>query len=222
MRVPGSEPLGSEGRVFLDLAAVEAGLADCLAIEARLFAAGEPRPGKPGADDHRLGRAALGGVIGRLGGNLRADDLTFPHPRYSLTHSAGWAVALGVNAPELLGVGIDLELDRVPDPRSARFFLTGAEETWWAALPAVRRSSQLLRLWTVKEALFKADPANAATGLADYHLERPGLDAGPALRTGAGTGNAVEVPARFGYAAFPFARGCLSVAILTRAREIQC
>jgi hypothetical protein len=205
--------------MFLDLAAVEAGLADRLAIEARLFAAGEV-----GANDHQLGRAALGGLIGRLGGNQRADDLAFPHPRYSLTHSAGWAVAVGVTSPDLLGIGIDLELDRTPDLRSARFFLNGAEETWWAALPKTRRSSELLRLWTIKEALFKADPANASTCLADYHLEQPGLDVGPALRAGSGaaTGNRVGASARFGYAAFPFARGCLSVAILTRPRGNRC
>ncbi|MGH3714904.1 MAG: AMP-binding protein [Micromonosporaceae bacterium] len=82
----------------------------------------------------------------------------------SLSHSAEYAVAavlIGAGPP-VLGVGVDLELDRAPGPRTIPFFLTDAEREWTASLPATEQPAELLRLWTVKEALFKADPGSTS------------------------------------------------------------
>jgi hypothetical protein len=86
--------------------------------------------------------------------------LAFPHPRLSLTHSAGVAVAawLAVD-PErsVSGIGVDYEAMRPMRDGTARFYLADAER---AALGPNPREGDLLRLWTVKEALFKANPGN--------------------------------------------------------------
>ena len=63
---------------------------------------------------------------------------------------------------------------------AARFFLTGVECSWMASLPGAHRSAELLRLWTVKEALFKADLCNAGRTLRDYRVHDPRAVAGRA------------------------------------------
>ena len=68
------------------------------------------------------------------------------------------------------GVGIDLERRRVPS-RAVRFFLNEAERQWIASV--ANPEPHLLRIWTIKEALFKANPENEDTILADYSLEDP-------------------------------------------------
>jgi len=66
------------------------------------------------------------------------------------------------------------------------------------------REKMLHRLWTVKEATFKADPENAGKTLRDYGLADPGFVAGKARR-----GDRV-----FYYASFEVPDGFLSVAVL--------
>jgi acyl carrier protein/phosphopantetheinyl transferase len=123
---------------------------------------------------------------------------SLPSASVSLTHSAELAVAAVACAP-VAGVGVDLELDRKPDPRTARFFLSADESAWAAGRPA-----ELLRLWTVKEALFKADPDNAGTVLADYLVADPAARRGRAHRDGH----------TFRYATTQLRRGALTVAVL--------
>lgn len=114
-------------------------------------------PDGPWQRDWLLGRAAL-----KAHGIGDTSEVAFPNRRLSLTHSAGVAVAARCDGAQA-GVGVDLEGWRTIDPRAARFFLLPGE------------GGDLLQLWTVKEALFKATPANAGAVLVDYTLD----DAGP-------------------------------------------
>lgn len=104
---------------------------------------------------------------------------------------------------ELPGVGIDCEQWKdSADLRTARFFLSPAEQRW-----AVDARS-LLRLWTVKEALFKATPDNAEAVLSDFEI------ADPAGRSGPATGPRGEL---MHYVSIELDHGWLSVAVcLTR------
>ena len=110
----------------------------------------------------RLGRAAMKSVLLDLGEDPDTSRLRFPHPRFSLSHSGGVAAALGLL--EGRGAGIDLET-RVPGEDVARRVLgdafDGGPDDW-------------LRLWTVLEAGFKADPGNAGRTVNEYRPEDPG------------------------------------------------
>ncbi len=70
------------------------------------------------------------------------------------------------------GVGVDIEGHREVKKEMARFFLT----------PNERAVSDLefLRLWTVKEALFKACPDNGKLLLSDFETEDPQASSGKA------------------------------------------
>jgi 4'-phosphopantetheinyl transferase EntD len=152
------------------------------------------------------GRGALKRVLSRLGENPDTASLAFPHPRCSLSHSGRAAVAVGLETgARAQGIGIDLELDRTPPEQSARFFLGPAELGWLDGVPAHERDHALLRLWTVKEAVFKADPSNAESRLLTrYRLEDPSQPAGQAL----------SGENRFLYASLAIPNGALSVAVL--------
>lgn len=146
----------------------------------------------PGRREEWLrGRAALKRLLRRLGDSDDTSLLSFPHARISLTHSAGLAIAAGlsgegpgaVDSPltgadpgaaalpgaGVRGLGLDFEARRPMRPGTERFFLAdrererleedGACGTW-----------DLLRLWTVKEALFKSDPGNRDTDGGGRHL----------------------------------------------------
>jgi acyl carrier protein len=119
----------------------------------------------------------------------------------SLSHAEGISVAAAVIASPS-SIGVDLEENRTADPRTGRFFLRDHELAWLAA--ASPRNDEHMRLWTVKEALFKADPGNAGTVLRSYALADPGARAGYARR-GPGV--------RFGYGSARLGERHLSVAV---------
>jgi hypothetical protein len=123
------------------------------------------------------GRAALKVLIGPFG-DQDTTRIAFPNPRFSLTHSGDVAVALACRSERALGVGVDLEWDRPAPDRAARFYLSASEAHWVGRLDAPERAGALLRLWTIKEALFKADPSNANTLLSDYRLSDPSRNVG--------------------------------------------
>jgi 4'-phosphopantetheinyl transferase EntD len=150
------------------------------------------------------GRAALKRLSAAIGIESDTSLLRFPHPRISLTHSEGWAVAIGLNSDKLGGLGVDLELKSVPKPETARKFLNPSELVWLRRMDEGDHPRLLHRLWTVKEALFKADPENNGKTVKDYALADPGFVAGRARR---GT-------RLFHYASFEVPEGFLSVAVL--------
>lgn len=138
--------------------------------------------------------------------------------RTSLAHSEGVGVCvapLPAVPAELIGVGVDIERPRAASARAARFYLRRPELDWLtaAATSAEDRSEQQVRLWTTKEALFKADPANPTTVLQSYLLLDPGSELGAARRIAAGTGSGAPT---FRYIHARLAELHLSVAVALR------
>lgn len=150
------------------------------------------------------GRSALKRLGAAIGEGEDTSLFRFPHPKMSLTHSETWAVAIGSNSPKLRGIGVDLELKSVPKPETARRFLNPSEVVWLRRMDEQDHPRLLHRLWTVKEAIFKADVENKGRLLKDYALADPGFVAGRARR-----GSLL-----FNYASFEVPQGFLSVAVL--------
>jgi 4'-phosphopantetheinyl transferase EntD len=202
-------PLEAQARALLgsrmQLAVVHASEAD--AADANDLRDGRDAPEVSlRARDRRRGRAALARVLAQLGRAERADAVCFPHPELSLSHSGDWAIAAGCDAAG--GLGIDLEFARPMDPRAARFFLVGHELHYVDALPRDRQGAELLRLWTVKEAVFKASAGNAGRLLADFALDDPAARAGSARRHDGST-----FTARYG--SIDLGEGWLALALAT-------
>jgi acyl carrier protein len=122
--------------------------------------------------DARRALRLAGGMLG-----IAPTECSFPHPRLSLSHTDRQAAAVAVAGPAA-GTGVDLEHLRPADPRTARFFLRPEEEAWLRRCPA--RAVEHVRLWTVKEALFKADLGNATRTLRDYAIDDPAARTGVA------------------------------------------
>lgn len=121
------------------------------------------------ARDWLLGRAALKAALRRLGAAEDTSTVSFPHPRLSLTHAGGLAFAAATTSPAA-GLGIDWEPRAELRPGAARLFLSADERRLFGRLPEARRAEALLRLWCIKEALFKADPANAGRFVGEYRV----------------------------------------------------
>lgn len=154
-------------------------------------------------EEWRLGRTALKSALRAIGEPEDTTAVKLPHPRVSLTHSGGVAIATAAKDPALGGIGVNLEVNRAPRMAGAPFFLGTDEETWVRALPERQRARALLRLWTIKEAAFKADRDNASATLRDYRLVSPGASRGEAERG----------RARFAYVATRWGNGSLAVAV---------
>lgn len=146
------------------------------------------------------GRAALKKLLAALGRSEDTSAISFPNPWCSLTHSGPYAVAVGTNAPGVRGVGVDLEIRRRVAVQTARFFLKPEEQRQATA-------EILLRLWTVKEAVYKSDPENCGRGLFDYNLKDPTALSGQALVRRRGEVFVMR------YAALELRPGPLSVAV---------
>jgi acyl carrier protein/4'-phosphopantetheinyl transferase EntD len=131
-------------------------------------------------------RHALRVLLGLLGLPRDTAACGFPHPRLSLAHADRGAIAAGSVGPLTAGLGVDLETDRPVDPRTAPFFLDDAEQAWLARVPRADRAAEHVRLWTVKEAVFKADLTNRDAMLRDYTSQPVGARAGWARRQGTG------------------------------------
>ena len=145
-----------------------------LGLPMRLAAAAEPAydlaPGERAAlerfkaerrrDSWLRGRAALKALLG----DVDTTPLRFPHPELSLTHTEDVAVAVACEGAA--GVGVDLEV-RHPSERAARRFLSGPE------FAAAAGPDDWLRLWTVKEACFKADLDNAGRTVMEFSVDGP-------------------------------------------------
>lgn len=161
-----------------DIGAAQAAVSDALGLTVTLrlvrrplapaeLSAGErgiaSRLGGQRLESWLLGRAALRAVLD----GADTTRATFPAPGLSLTHGANLAVAARC-AARAGGLGVDFEGWRPVDPRTARFYLADGEHADAAV--------DLLRLWTVKEALLKATLDNRAEGavLLDYRVDDVG------------------------------------------------
>jgi 4'-phosphopantetheinyl transferase EntD len=127
------------------------------------------------------GRLALRRVLERLGQAPDTAGLSFPSARLSLSHAGSTAVAVATDDLHAAGVGVDVEPARPSDQRIARFFLQPDEQAWLAGQAPAAREAHLTRLWTVKEAAYKANLRNAGTVLAQYRLADPQAWRGTAL-----------------------------------------
>lgn len=103
----------------------------------------------------------------------------FPHPAFSLSHSQDVAIAIACLAPAF-GVGIDFEFIRETKPQMSKFYLQEHERNWLADIPDKERSCEQIRLWTVKEAVFKSDLNNLDRTLIKYSLADPQAESGKA------------------------------------------
>jgi 4'-phosphopantetheinyl transferase EntD len=160
------------------------------------------------------GRQALERLVARLGADgtpgftvpVDPGRVVFPHACLSLTHTGDRAVAVGIPAGAAFGVGVDLELRERMREGAERFFLGPDEARWLLSAAVPRRDRDRVRLWTVKEAVFKANPRNRGSLLGHYLLADPGA--------AVGTARWKEEPgAVFRYASADLNPGALSIAI---------
>lgn len=127
-------------------------------------------------------------------------------PDHSLTHAGHSLFALAMKGTGFCGVGIDYEPWRALDHRHHAILLTTRERN---QMPAASADSarQLLRIWTIKEACFKADRGGQQRWVTAYELQQPTQGFGRArLATADGV-------AHFRYLSMDVADGALSVAI---------
>ena len=128
--------------------------------------------------DWLKGRNALKKLLQKRGGSLDTEQLSFPNSSYSLTHSSGSAIAVAIS--DVCGVGVDFEAWHKVKPKMAEWFLDSAEQRWLSSLCSKEFDREFVRLWTVKEALFKATMNNEKLGLIDFKLDKPSASAGVA------------------------------------------
>jgi 4'-phosphopantetheinyl transferase EntD len=107
-----------------------------------------------------LGRAVLKTVLAQMGEPMDTGDLVFPNATLSLAHTDDAAIAVTIDPGLVTGIGVDMEPLRLVQQRTERFFLTSDESEVLHSEPADQHGDHRLRLWTVKEALLKANPEN--------------------------------------------------------------
>ncbi|GGK74811.1 phosphopantetheine-binding protein [Mangrovihabitans endophyticus] len=152
------------------------------------------------------GRHALRRALVWTGRPADTSRVTFPHDAVSLSYSGAIAVVAATDGA-VAGIGVDVETGPPPDIETARVFLRDGELRMLRRLPPPRQPGALLRWWTVKEALFKADPDNHLGGLRRYVLGTPPGGGGVARRAAGRCG------AGLSYRSFALRRGYLSVAL---------
>lgn len=113
------------------------------------------------------GRSALKAAAAAAGVSVDTSCLKLPHRWLSLTHCAGTAIAVCAEprgAGAVLGAGVDFERDRLLNRETLHFFANDEELTGLDT----NTNATILRLWTIKEAAFKACPDNRCLVLADF------------------------------------------------------
>ncbi len=125
--------------------------------------------------DWRRGRLALKAVLRSLDRSDDTSDIRLPAPQLSLTHGDGTAIAVGTPQPDT-HVGVDVEALRPVNMRMALWFLNEAELDWLSRREPSERSAALIRLWTIKEAVFKCHPANDGLVMTDFTIRSPSAD----------------------------------------------
>ena len=128
-----------------------------------------------GSDKRRieyiLGRHALKDALSRIGRDPDTSTVSWPSPFCSLSHSEGHAVA--VSSEQTAGIGIDLQLKKIPPFALAERILSGDTLASWQALPEGDKAKALQRFWTANEAVYKACPSPQPAYFRHYRLEAP-------------------------------------------------
>lgn len=211
IRVPGSRGRRRGGEGEIETRCAEETIARTLGICAELAFSTAPAPlasltpgelAEPGS--RRPGPARLDWLRGRaalkalLPPGYDTSGLLFPHRAISLTHAGGLAVAVRAH-DSCEGIGIDFEPWHAGvGPRAAQLFLGPSEQA------KTQGPDALVRLWTIKEALYKATPGNRGCLLLDFEV----ID--PAATSGEASGPRGE---RLRYAALRLGRGSLAIAV---------
>ncbi len=164
-------------------------------------------------DSWQRARAALKQVMHACGDDQTdTTGLSFPHPRYSLTHHLPWAFAIGHQDPAMAcGIGIDFQPGSQSRPLGESLYLTEPELAWLESQPEHQRLEHSVRLWTIKEAAFKATLQNTEMVLRQYALDEPDALTGHIRLPEPAT-------TRIHYASFNLGIGSLTAAI---ARPLQ-
>lgn len=121
--------------------------------------------------DWLKGRNALKILLQKKHESLDTEQISFPNKSYSLTHNDGLAIAVAMD--NVTGVGVDFEAWHRVKPKMAEWFLNKAEQLWLSTLCGQEFEQEFVRLWTVKEALFKATMNNEQLGFIDFKLDQP-------------------------------------------------
>jgi phosphopantetheinyl transferase (holo-ACP synthase) len=172
-------------------ASIDSGIPSRIAIDdiaVELFAAGQPAPvqaltageklvadrlGKKARLEFLRGRAAQKSALAALGLDTDTSTVRMPHRNHSLTHAGDIAVSAYTSAERVQGVGVDFEPHANVNADRARFFLTQRELQTWPDVLNPDHAPDLLRLWTVKEALYKATADNDGLTVRDYTVLEP-------------------------------------------------
>lgn len=135
-------------------------------------------------------------------GKHSTQALCHASPERSLTHAGNRLYAMTAYGKSTLGMGVDFEPWRAMDARHARLMLTPQERG-----QAHNASAEdLLRIWTIKEALFKADVGGQQRWVNAYELEHP------LRRSGFGKVRCNGMTKRFRYLSIRTTEGILSTA----------
>lgn len=116
---------------------------------------------------------------------------------------ADWIASTVTNGSVVVGIGIDVEDVREVDSSITRFFVNEND-------PKPNGSAEIIRLWTLKEAVFKATPGPDDTVLLDYVVDR-----GLATATDRKTGRAYRCRS------WQLSTGIVSVAMVMDERSLE-
>lgn len=122
--------------------------------------------------------------------------------RHSISHSGPWIASIESHDQHCLGCGIDFETQNSISDSALGLFLTDREISWCAKR---RFKFDLIELWTIKEAVFKADPDNQNSVLSDYEIVAPDESSARKLTAGG---------ADFRFHCLRFESGVLSAAVV--------
>jgi len=157
----------------------------------------------------KQGRKCLRSLAGNSfkHGMYQVNKIKFPHRSSSLSYSGTAVAAVFSPYRKIRGIGVDIELNRTM-PEGAEKLLLSARETALMRHHSGLCGGELLRIWTVKEALLKSDPLNEKTGwLTAYELLKP------YHRTGEAVLKKRKCGKQFRYISFKIGTGYLSFAV---------
>lgn len=143
------------------------------------------------------GKHAILKLAQKLDLNIPLSRLHPPCTGISLTHNGKWSIAAGIDNGQ--SIGVDFESWHQIDDAMLRWYLTPDEQRQMKTASQFTR----LRLWTIKEALYKANHSSREFALTDFELEQ----------VSALTGKACGPDKRFRYTSLILRQGLLSLAI---------